>query len=183
MGSPVLEKNGFIVKCSECNSESVDFAYNDGAVLFICLNCGHQGDKEDEYEIDDEIEIGEELLIIGELNGDLIAEVVTWSGGKSLGSFEITEEAFKIHVENGMVSHAILSILLEQNKKAKLYVFRQIEKPQINIVYDKSLEKFLSIEGNYFSKKNVVKLKGKVNIKEKGLTIKEAAQWIKEGVK
>ena len=51
MGSPVLEKNGFIVKCSKCNSESVDFAYNDGAVLFICLNCGHQGDKEDEYEI------------------------------------------------------------------------------------------------------------------------------------
>ena len=183
MGSPVLEKNGFLVKCCECNSESVDFEYNDGAVLFICSNCGHQGDEDDEDEIDDGIEIGEELLIIGELNGDLIAEIATWSGSKSLGSFEITEEAFKIHVENGMISHAILSILLEQNKKANLYVFRQIEKPQINIVYDKSLEKFLSIEEIYFSKNNVVKLKGKVNIKQKGLTIKEAVQWIKDGVK
>ena len=82
-------------------------------------------------------------------------------------------------VENGMISRAVLSILLEQNKKANLYVFRQIEKPQINIVYDKSLEKFLSIEEIYFSKSNVVKLKGKVNIKQKGLTIKEAIEWLK----
>ena len=43
MGSPVLEKNGFIIKCCECDSESVDFTYNDGAVLFVCSNCGHQG--------------------------------------------------------------------------------------------------------------------------------------------
>jgi flavodoxin len=176
MGSPVLEKNGFIIKCYECDSESVDFTYNDGAVLFVCSNCGHQ---EDEDEIDDEIEIGEELLIIGELDGDLIAEAVVWEGSKSLGGFEITEEDFKLHVENGMISRAVLSILLEQNKKANLYVFRQIEKPQINIVYDKSLEKFLSIEEIYFSKSNVVKLKGKVNIKQKGLTIKEAIEWLK----
>ena len=77
-----------------------------------------------------------------------------------------------------MISHAVLSILLEQNKKTNLYVFRQIETPQINIVYDKSLEKFLSIEEIYFSKSDVVKLKGKVNIKQKGLTIKEAIEWI-----
>lgn len=176
MGSPVLEKNGFIIKCCECDNESVDFTYNDGAILFVCSNCGHQGDED---EIDDEIEIGEELLIIGELDGDLIAEAVVWEGSKSLGSFEITEEDFKLHVENGMISRAVLSILLEQNKKANLYVFRQIEKPQINIVYDKSLEKFLSIEEIYFSKSNVVKLKGKVNIKQKGLTIKEAIEWLK----
>ena len=179
MGSPVLEKNGFIIKCCECDSESVDFTYNDGAVLFVCSNCSHRGDEEDEDETDDEIEIGEELLIIGELNGDLIAEAVVWAGSKSLGSFEITEEDFKLYVENGMISRAILSILLEQNKKANLYVFKQIEKPQINIVYDKSLEKFLSIEEIYFSKSNVVKLKGKVNIKQKGLTIKEAIEWLK----
>lgn len=120
MGSPVLEKNGFIIKCCECDSESVDFTYNDGAVLFVCSNCGHQGDEEDEDEIDDEIEIGEKLLIIGELNGNLIAETAVWEGSKSLGSFEITEEDFKLHVENGMISRAVLSILLEQNKKANL---------------------------------------------------------------